>query len=501
MVMRNSLIFKLMGAFLLVVATGGVVISWFTSRAMQNAFTLYTTHNGQVWAQRLVPVLADYYSTNSSWQGIDAFIQSGITSLEAAGTNMNGSGPGLRRGIGAGQQGSMWGLLGQRMILADGLGTVINDTAVELVGQSLSSTVLKNGAPIVVDNNLVGTILVTPNDFAGSNTPAGQFLASVDRSIILSVVVAGAIAFLLGSILFYQITAPLRRLKKAAHAIASGDLSQRVVIHSRDELGELSQSFNQMAESLDRAAIQRQHLMADVAHELRTPITVIQANLEGMLDGVLPLNAEQVAALHNETFLLNRLVSDLRLISLAEAGELKLEIQKIEIGNLIQQVVERIKVQALQKGVNLEIELPEKLPMVRIDSDRMTQVLNNLIGNALRYTPPDGKIIVRAVKEDSPAGAIRISIIDTGSGIDPAVLPFVFDRFYRADQSRTRTSGESGLGLAIVKQLVEAHGGKVEAFSPIFLNAERQAYGTQISFTLPDTIPQPPRAIRIMTGL
>lgn len=483
--MRNSLIFKLMGAFLLVIAIGAVVISWLTSQATKNAFTLYTTRSGQAWAQQLSPILADYYAANMSWQGVETVLQSEL--LLSAATGGMGNGQGQGRGTGAGRQGGIWGVMGQRMILADGQGIVINDTAGELTGHTLSSAELSNGAPVMVNDTLVGTILVMPNDFAGANTPAGQFLASVNQSIILSVVVASVIALLLGAVLFFQITAPLRKLNKAASAIAHGDLSQRVEIRSHDEFGELSQTFNQMAENLDRVETQRQRLMADIAHELRTPISVIQANLEAMLDEVLPLDAEQVAALHNETLLLKRLVGDLRLLSLAEAGELKLEKRKTEIGALIRQVVERINVQAQQNGISLETVLPENLPVVWIDADRISQVLNNLIGNALRYTAEGGRITVSAVKSPAPAGTIQVSVTDTGPGIDPAVLPLVFDRFYRADQSRARTSGGSGLGLAIVKQLVQAHGGHVEAISPVFSNADQQGYGTRITFTVPGT--------------
>jgi two-component system OmpR family sensor kinase len=487
--MRNSLIFKLMGAFLLVVVIGAIVIFWLTSRATQNAFNLYTNRNGQALAQRLSPILADYYATDMSWQGVEIFLQSQLSLLTTNDTSGNGQGQGQGlsqgHGVGAGRQGGIWGALGQRMILVNEQGIVVNDTADELNGQTLTSAQLANGVPVMVNDTLVGTILVTPNDFAGPNTPAGQFLTSVNRSIILSVVFASVIALLLGAILFFQIIAPLRQLNKAASGIAQGDLSQRVSIHSHDELGELSQTFNQMAESLDRTETQRQHLMADIAHELRTPITVIQANLEAMLDEVMPLDAEQVAALHDETLLLSRLVGDLRLLSQAEAGGLKLDRQETEIASLIQRVTEKIKVQAQQNKITLETEIPENLPRIWIDADRITQVLNNLIGNALRYTPQEGKIIVSVTKSSGSAGSIQISVTDTGSGIDPEALPFVFDRFYRADQSRARNTGGSGLGLAIVKQLVEAHGGKVEAVSPVFSNADERGYGSRVTITLP----------------
>jgi len=483
--MRNSLIFKLMGAFLLVIAIGAVVISVLTARATQNAFNLYTTRSGQAWAQRLAPILADYYSTNMNWQGVETFLQSGLPASAATGMMGNGYGPGQGRGMGAGRGAGMWGIMGQRLLLADSQGSVISDTDGELIGQTLSSAQLANGAQIVVKDSLAGTILVTPSDITGANTPAGQFLASVKQSIILSVIIASLIALLLGAVLFFQITAPLRQLNKAAGAIAQGDLSQRVTYRSQDELGELSQTFNQMADSLARAETQRQHLLADVAHELRTPITVIRANLEGMLDGVLPLDVEQVAALHDETLLLNRLVGDLRLLSLAEAGELKLERKDTDLGGLIRQVVERSKVQAQQKGINLESEIPDDLPKIWIDSDRITQVLNNLVSNALRYSTQGGKITIRAARYPSLGNAIEVSVTDTGPGIDPTALPYVFDRFYRADPSRSRNSGGSGLGLAIVKQLVEAHGGKVAAISPVFSDADHQGYGARITFILP----------------
>jgi two-component system OmpR family sensor kinase/two-component system sensor histidine kinase BaeS len=487
--MRNSLIFKLMGAFLLVVVLGAIIIFWLTSRATQNAFNSYTTRNGQALAQRLSPILAEYYSTTMSWQGVDTFLQSQLSSIATTNTTGNskgqGQGFGQGQGVGTGRQGGIWGALGQRMILADGQGIVLSDTTGELNGQTLTSIQLANDVPVIVNDTLVGTILVTPNDFTGTNTPAGQFLTSVNKSIILSVVFASGIALVIGAILFFQITAPLRQLNNAATGIANGDLSQRVTIHSHDELGELSQTFNQMAESLDRNETQRQHLMADIAHELRTPITVIQANLEAMLDEVLPLDVEQVAALHDETLLLSRLVGDLRLLSQAESGALKIERQETEIGSLIQRVMEKIKVQAQQNGINLEIEIQDNLPRIWIDADRITQVLNNLIGNALRYTPRDGKIVVSATKFPDSDENIQISVTDTGLGIDPEALPFVFDRFYRADQSRARNSGGSGLGLAIVKQLVEAHGGIVEAVSPVCSNADKQGYGTRITIIIP----------------
>jgi signal transduction histidine kinase len=477
--MRNSLVFKLMGAFLLVIAIGALVISVLTSQATRNAFNLYTTRSGQVWAQRFTADLADYYSQAYSWQGVDPVLQSDLDTLGMPGGMGNGMGPGQGRGYGAGAAG-----MGQRLILTDEKGQVVGDTQGELLGKQISSVELKNGAAILVNNNRVGTLIVTPNGLSNANTPAGEFLTSVNQAIVSSVSIAGVIALILGGVLFLQITSPLRQLKKAAAAIASGDLKQRVNIRSRDEFGDLGKTFNHMAESLASAETQRQHLVADVAHELRTPLAAIQGTLEGMQDGVLPLDGEQVAALYMETMLLNRLVGDLKLLSLAEAGQLRLECQETEPGILIQQIVDRTKPQADQKNVRLETDLQPDLPEIWMDSDRITQVLNNLIGNALRYTPAGGVVTVQA-SFNSTAGSLEISVCDTGQGIDPGNLPYIFDRFYRADKSRTRASGGSGLGLAIVKQLVEAHSGSVRGESPIYPGKNQPGYGTKITFLLP----------------
>jgi len=240
-----------------------------------------------------------------------------------------------------------------------------------------------------------------------------------------------------------------------------------------------------MADNLVRAETQRHNLVADVAHELRTPLAVIRANLEGIRDDVLPMDLQHINAVYSETLLLNRLVDDLRLLSLAEAGELKMECSWIDPEQMINQVLERMTPQARQKNIHFESEIQEDLPKIWGDTDRLTQVLNNLLTNAMRYTHEHGTIRLSAAILPNEVDMIKIAITDTGSGIEPEILPYVFDRFYRADKSRTRSSGGSGLGLAIVKQLVEAHGGMVAAESPVFHDENQRSYGTKILFTLP----------------
>ncbi|MCX6054789.1 MAG: ATP-binding protein [Chloroflexi bacterium] len=481
--MRNSLIYKVLGAFLLVIAVGSIVISLLTSKATEKAFSLYTTRSGQVWGQRLAPALADFYAQNNNWQGVDAILQSDISAQYAPMGTGNMTGQGHGNGLGQQSGNGMMSSFDQRLILADNHAFVVSDTQNELIGKQLGVSELKNGTSILVNGNLVGTLIITPNNLAQSNSPAGEFLLSVNQAIVSSAVIAGIIALILGAVLFLQITAPLRQLRKAATAITNGDLSQRVSIKSKDEFGELGSTFNKMAESLSNVETQRQHLMADIAHELRTPLAAIQGTLEAMQDGVLPLDGEQLTATLSETTLLNRLIDDLRLLSLAEAGQLKLELQKVNPGELIQQIVDRMVPTANQKNVQLKTEIQTALPEFLLDPDRIAQVLNNLTSNALRYTPEGGMITVQAFLLPN-SKSLRVSVTDTGRGIDLENLPFVFDRFYRAEKSRSRSSGGSGLGLAIVKQLVEAHGGQVYAESPVFQDENQKGYGTKISFTL-----------------
>ena len=481
---RSSLLLKLMGAFLLVIVIGALVIYVLTTQATQNAFRLYTTQSSQIWAAQLAPEYAAFYASANSWQGVDEFIERDQTSTTMPGMMGRGNGNGQNRGRGMGMNSGWMGGMGQRLILADAQGVAIVDTNHELTGSALSAEELASGSPILVNEQQVGTLIVAPANVQAVADPASTFIASVNRSILISVLIAGGISLVLVLLFSLQITAPVRQMQKAAGAIASGDLSQRVAVHSNDELGDLAQTFNHMAGSLAAAEAQRRHLLADIAHELRTPLAVIQANAEAMQDGVLPLDVAQVNAIHTETLLLGRLINDLRLISLAEAGELVLERRETNIAELLQLAADRFQPQCQQKGVCLEAQVPAHLPQVSVDGDRITQVVNNLIGNALRYTPSGGSITIGAA---STPKAVIVSVTDTGSGIAADDLPWVFDRFYRADKSRARASGGSGLGLAIVKQLVEAHGGVTEAISPVLDDPNTGSYGTQIRFTLPIT--------------
>jgi signal transduction histidine kinase len=309
--------------------------------------------------------------------------------------------------------------------------------------------------------------------------PEQAFLSAVTIALWVAGFGAGGLALILGFFFARKIVAPLRRLTVAAEGISQGNLAQRVEVKGQDEVGKLAEAFNQMAQDLSRNEEVRRNLLADIAHELRTPLTVVQGNLEGMLDGVVDPTPEHIASLHEEVSLLSRLVSDLRDLSLADAGQLHLQLVRANLAELVEKALARVQAQADEKGIGLKRDLPGNLPQASLDADRIGQVITNLLTNAVRHTPAGGEITVR-VRKDEAAGAIRVSVVDTGSGIAPQDLPYVFDRFYRVDKSRARSSGGSGIGLAIVKQLVEAHHGRAWVEST-------PGKGSTFSFTLPSS--------------
>jgi len=302
------------------------------------------------------------------------------------------------------------------------------------------------------------------------------FLQDSQRSLGIAAFVAIAVAVALGSIVSILVTRHMRELAVSARKIASGDLAQRVKHRSDDEVGEVSAAFNTMAEQLEMKEKSRKQLLADVAHELRNPLSIVQGNLEAWLDGVITPTPEQIAPVYDETVLLNRLITDLRELSLAEAGQLKLHLEGTDLAGLINAEVAVFQARCQDKDVLLCADLARGLPQVNIDSGRIRQVLHNLLENALRFTMPGGSIKVRAVMAKD--NSVVVSVSDTGSGIDPDDLHKVFDHFYKADKARQRNYGGAGIGLALVRKYIELHGGRVWAESEL-------GRGSTFSFTLP----------------
>lgn len=288
-----------------------------------------------------------------------------------------------------------------------------------------------------------------------------------------------ALAFrLVGSLVARRFTSPLSDTMKAADALAGGDLTARVPVRGSHEFRHLADSFNHMAGALETADRQRRELLADVAHELRTPLTVVQGNLEGLRDGVYQPTPEHLDLILDETLKLGRLVDDLRLLTLAEAGQLSLDLQTLDLSQLLVDLRDAFACQAGEAGVDLTVDAGRPLPLLPADPQRLGQVFGNLIGNALRHTPRGGRVTLGAAL--APAGdAVRLWVADTGQGIAADDLPRIFDRFWRGDPARSHETGAgSGLGLAIARSLVEAHGGRIWADSQL-------GQGTTVSCLLP----------------
>jgi signal transduction histidine kinase len=266
----------------------------------------------------------------------------------------------------------------------------------------------------------------------------------------------------LGIFLSRALTRPIRELTRATHAISEGDLSQQVPVRTSDELGELAQAFNRMSTELSRSVNTRKQMTADIAHELRTPLSLILGHAEAVHDGVLPPTRENFEIIREEATRLEHLVNDLRTLSLADAGELSMTLQTIEPRRLLHEVASLYQYQTQRKNISLELDVASPLPNIEVDPGRMTQVLTNILDNALRHTPEGGRIVLSARGSDEN---VEIAVQDSGPGPSAENLERIFERFYRTDASRQRQDGGSGLGLAIAKSIVQAHNGQLSAES------------------------------------
>jgi signal transduction histidine kinase len=453
---------RLLAGFALVAIVAVGVVGILANRATTREFELYVSQGQLLRAERLAPSFVAYYAQTGSWAGVDDW----MASLEQSQPSGRGQGQGRGRGTGT---------TTDRLLLADTEGQVLADSEDELVGQRLSSAELATGVPLEVGGQHVGTLLLS-SAVSIHETLEEEFLRQVNRSLLWAGLVAGAVALILGLLLARQLTAPLRALTQAAHRLARGDLPQ-VEVRSQDEIGELDQAFNQMAQSLARQETLRRNLMADIAHELRTPLTVIRGDLEALLDGVFDLTPEALASVQEETLLLARLVDDLRALAQAEAGQLQLERQPTNLADLLSGVIASFDLQAESQGQTLTLNLSPHLPPVDADPQRVRQVVANLISNALHHAPNSGTVTVSAIER---SGKVEVSVADDGPGIATEDLPHIFDRFWRGHRSR---AGGTGLGLAIARELVRAHGGN------IWLESKPGA-GATFRFTLPSCSPE-----------
>jgi len=339
----------------------------------------------------------------------------------------------------------------------------------------------KRGAALLAlmaDDIEIGTLAFTdagPESFVRQEPQAAAIIDSIDNFLLWSGIAAGAAAIAVSMLVSRRTLSPLRSLQTAADRLGTGDLSQRVAITRNDEIGEMAQTFNAMAEGLEQAESQRRVLMADIAHELRTPLANIQGYVEAIRDRVIDADESTIDTLHQQVLHLAHLIEDLRLLALTEAGALRLDPLPSSVSDAARQSVDAIRPRAEAKRIALTIDALADVPPASFDQERIGQVIANLLENAVRHTPEGGAITVAT---EALASTVRVSIKDNGSGISSDELSHIFDRFHRIDPSRTRATGGAGLGLTIAKQLIEAHGGSISVQSTV-------GEGSTFTFELP----------------
>jgi signal transduction histidine kinase len=434
----RSLTVKLILGFTLISLIGVGLVAALTRWATVNEFEQLMLDRAE---DQFVARVTEYYKSYGSWDGIEQLFKP-PPPTEAS------SSPGSRPPQ-------------LPFMLVDEQSMVVLSDKPDHQRRPIPDDLLAQGTSLVIDGQVVGTVLPT-GDALERDALAERYLTRTLQASGYAAVGATAAALLLAILLASTLTRPLRELTAATKAVAQGDLEHQVPVRSKDELGQLAASFNQMSADLAQATALRRQMTADIAHDLRSPLTAISGFVEAMRDGVLKPTPTRFEAMYVETQRLRRLVDDLRTLSLTDAGELHMERQAIPPRMLLERLAAVYRQRAGEKDIALTIQVEPNVPDVHVDQDRLTQVLSNLIDNALRYTPPGGEITLGARTRDD---VTLITVQDTGAGISPQHLPHVFDRFYRGDSARSRDGGESGLGLAIAKAIVEAHGGTISVDS------------------------------------
>ena len=432
----RSLTVKLALAFLAVGLAGVVLVAVIVRRQTLLEFDRFIVDQYQA---EMIARAGDYYTEVGDWSGVESILRG-------------------RRGPGGG--GGPGG--GRPVILTDSGGEVVATTAGNdyqgNANHDKGATAATDPLPIEVDGAVVGYLqfldMSETQDLR--ETAEAAFLDRMSRAIVVSAIGAGLLALLLGAALARTISRPVRELTDGTRALAAGDLGHQVPVRTADEIGQLAQSFNRMSADLAHANQLRKQMTADIAHDLRTPLSVILGYSEALQDDKLPGTPEVYGAMHRQAQHLNRLIDDLRTLSLADAGQLSLQRRAVLPADLLEHAAVAYLPQAEERGIQLSVSA-DAAPSISVDPDRLGQVIGNLVGNALRHTPNGGHVQLAAGR----AGArVVLSVTDDGPGIPTGDLPYIFERFYRGDKARV-DDGASGLGLAIARSLVEAHGGQI----------------------------------------
>lgn len=493
---RTKLTLIIIATSVLAVVLVGVSARWITHRQF-NTFRLEQTRSA------FIDAVTSYYQQTGSWAGVEVALQKEVNRIlgvprtsdltraapRASGSvpagpgtpsDGDGGGPGSSPGMpppANGAEGVRSGALALRGVVPLGNGNerferrnpfaLANTQGVTVLGnhrwhfgQTIPSRVLARGTPVMLDGQRIGTVSYdAPPEM---RTLERIYLHRTGQALFYAAIAAAALALLVGVVATRFLTRPIRDLTGAIRKMRGGALEQSVPIRSRDELGEMALAFNDMSADVARGQRLREQMTADIAHDLRTPLSVLTGYLEGIREGVLDANPATVDTMYAEARQLQRLVEDLRTLSMADAGRLSLDRENVAAAELLAGAQQAFLPMAEQAGVQLDLEVPDPSPLLDVDPNRIRQLLANLIANALQHTPAGGSVHLAARSDGTE---VVLSVADDGTGIPPEALPHIFERFYRVDASRSEGSPGSGLGLPIARSLVEAHGGSITAES------------------------------------
>jgi len=491
---------------IILVALGSVLVA--ARVTAEQEVQVFLGRGALAGVETLVTDLEDYYQAEESWDGVlevfaskegagegqstgsgqDAGAGQSVGEGQGAGEGSGGMGPGhgatqsgvdevvtegehlaesvaepqeesLPQGNPAAESGlGSLGRPGHR--LTDANGVIVYSPEEGDLGLFISEVELEEAIPIDNGSITVGYLLPEGGTPQLPTNFEAQLVERIQSAATVAALVSGGIAIILALILAQMVLRPVKVLTRAADRLSDGDLSQRVHIKGKNELSNLGDTFNQMATSLQEAEEQRRALTADIAHELRTPLAVQQANLEALQDGVYPLTQANIKPIIEQNHLLARLVNDLRTLALADSGELSLNRRPVDMRLLCLAVIARFEAAFASSGIKVLQDIEAGLGTVNVDPERIEQILHNLLQNAQRYTARNASIFINLFRDGQNA---VLSVRDTGTGIPEEELEKIFKRFYRVDKGRERAKGGTGLGLAIARQLAEAHGGSLSA--------------------------------------
>lgn len=427
--LRSKLIIAFLLVSLVIISLGAFFSRWNTS----NAFRRYVFDRNQ---ENFISLLGDYYDQRGSWEGVQELIPRGPMPMPM--------GQGMMSPVGD-------------IVLLDARFNVLIGGRGFHIGDRLPQSQQIDAIPVESNDRVVGYVVLRSDTFREQPWETA-FLERLTQTLFIGSIAIVSIAVVLGLFLARSLTNPLQQLTKATRMVAAGNLDVTVDVSSQDELGELAQAFNTMNQKLAEARDLRRQMTADIAHELRTPVSVILGYADGLKENVIPPTEETFDLIQEQAEQLEHLIEDLRTLTRAEAGELALDLAPTDPVPLVKRLISAYEPQAVRQEVTLTLDVIEPVPQIFIDTDRVRQILSNLIANALQYTPAEGHINIHVASTNEE---VEFTITDSGPGISEEDLDRIFERFYRRDQSRSRDTGGSGLGLSIAKSLVERQGGRI----------------------------------------